>query len=143
VPLSEPLFLVALGAALWTGSLLEAEPTWRRFGEFLAAFAFAYHTRTMGLAIGIGVPLALSLRGRTVWAGRSAGGALLISAPWLIWSGHAGATIPAPLRDTLGPYARWFASQAGGESGFFGAMVGRDLALAGRIPGVFFPGAQG
>jgi hypothetical protein len=63
VPLSEPLFLVALVAALWTGSRLEAGPTWRRFGEFLAAFAFAYHILTMGLAIGIVVPLALLLRG--------------------------------------------------------------------------------
>ena len=143
VPLSEPLFLVALVAALWTGSRLEAEPTWRRFGEFLAAFAFAYHTRTMGLAVGIALPLALLLRGRTAWAVQSAGGALLISAPWLIWSGRAGATIPAPLRDTLGPYASWFASQAGGESGYFGVMAGRALGLASRILGVFFPGAQG
>lgn len=143
VPLSEPLFLVALVAALWTGSRLEAEPTWRRFGEFLAVFTFAYHTRTMGLAVGIAVPLALLLRGSTVWAVRSAGGALLIIAPWMIWSGRAAAAIPAPLRDTLGPYAGWLASQAGGESGFFDAMVGQGLALAGRIVGVFFLGAQG
>jgi len=143
VPLSEPLFLVALVAALWTGSCLEVEPIWRRFGEFLAAFAFAYHTRTMGLAVGIAVPLALLLRGRTAWAVRSAAGALVISAPWLIWSGRAGATIPAPLRDTLSPYASWFAIQAGGGSGYLGVMVGRALALAGRIIGVFFPGAQG
>ena len=143
VPLSEPLFLVALVAALWTGSRLEAEPTWRRLGEFLAAFVFAYHTRTMGLAIGVAVPLAMLLRGRTVWAVRSAGGALLIIAPWIIWSGRAAAAIPAPLRDTLGPYAGWLASQAGGEGGYLGTMVGRALALAGRISGVLFPGAQG
>ena len=143
VPLSEPLFLVALVAALWTGSRLEAEPTWRRLGEFLAAFAFTYHTRTMGLAVGIAMPLALLLRGRTAWAVRSAGAALLIIAPWAIWSGRAAAAIPAPLRDTLGPYAGWLATQAGGESGYVGVMVERALALAGRIVGIFFPGAQG
>ena len=143
VPLSEPLFLVALVAALWTGSRLEAEPTWRRLGEFLAALAFTYHTRTMGLAVGIAVPLALLLRGRTAWAFRSAGAALLIIAPWAIWSGRAAAAIPAPLRDTLGPYAGWLATQAGGESGYVGVMVERALALAGRIVGIFFPGVQG
>ena len=56
VPLSEPLFLVTLVVALWAGSRLEAQPTWRRLGAFLAAFAVAYHTRNMGLAIGMAVP---------------------------------------------------------------------------------------
>ena len=143
VPLSEPLFLVALVAALWTGSRLEAQPSWRRLGGFLAAFAIAYHTRTMGLAIGIAVPLALLMRGRTVWALRSAAGAGLIIAPWMIWSGRAASAIPAPLRDTLGPYAGWLAGQAGPEGGYVGAMVGRALALASRIIGLFFPGVQG
>ena len=143
VPLSEPLFLVTLVAALWTGSRLEAQPTWRRFAGFLAAFAIAYHTRSMGLAIGIAVPLALLMRGRMVWALRSAAGAGLIIAPWMIWSGRAVAAIPAPLRDTLGPYAGWLAGQAGGEGGYVGVMVARSLALAGRIVGLFFPGAQG
>ena len=74
VPLSEPLFLVTLVAALWTGSRLEARPTWRRFAAFSAAFAVAYHTRTMGLAIGLAVPLALLMRGRMAWALRSGAG---------------------------------------------------------------------
>ena len=38
VPLSEPLFVVALIAALWTGSRLEAEPTWRRLGPSLPTY---------------------------------------------------------------------------------------------------------
>ncbi len=142
VPLSEPLFLVALVAALWTGSRLEAEPTWRGLVGFLAVFALAYHTRTVGLAVGMAVPLALLLRRRTVWAVRSAAGALGVIAPWMIWSGRAGDAIPAPLRDTLGPYTGWLASQTSGEGGF-GLLVGRGLSLAGRIVGVFFPGAQG
>ena len=143
VPLSEPLFLVALVAALWTGSRLEARPSWRRVAEFLAAFAWAYHTRTMGIAVGIAVPLALLMQGHKAWALRSAGGAALIIAPWLVWSGRAAAAIPAPLRDTLGPYADWLAVQAVGEGGYFGALVARALALAGRIVGVLFPGVQG
>ena len=131
VPLSEPLFLVTLVAALWTGSRLEAQPTWRRVAEFLAAFAVAYHTRTMGIAIGIAVPLALLMRGRRAWAFRSAASAGIIIAPWMFWSGRAAAAIPAPLRDTLGPYAGWLASQAGGEGGSFGVLVASALALAG------------
>ena len=143
VPLSEPLFLVTLVAALWTGSRLEAQPTWRRLGEFLAVFALAYHTRTMGLAIGIAIPLALLMRGRKTWALRSAAGAVMIIVPWMFWSNRAADAIPAPLRDTLGPYAGWLTGQAGGESGYFGVMFARALALAGRIIGVLFPGAQG
>ena len=143
VPLSEPLFLLTLVVALWTGSRLEAEPTWRRFGQFLAAFAVAYHARTMGIAIGIAVPLALSMRGRGAWALRTAAGAAMIIAPWTFWSGRAAAAIPAPLRDTLGPYAGWLASQAGGEGGYFGGMVARALALTSRIGGLLFPGAHG
>ena len=143
VPLSEPLFLLTLVAALWAGSRLEAQPTWRRLGVFLAAFAVAYHTRSMGLAIGIAVPLALLMRGRMAWGFRSAGGAVLIIAPWMFWSGRAAAAIPTPLRDTLGPYAGWLASQAGAEGGYFGTMVASALALASRIVEVLFPGVQG
>ena len=143
VPLSEPLFMVTLVAALWTGSRLEAQPTLGRLGGFLAVFAAAYHTRSMGLAIGIAVPLALLMRGRTAWALRSAAGAGLIIAPWMIWSGRAAAAIPAPLRDTLGPYAGWLAGQVGGEGGYVGVMVTRGLALASRVVGLFFPGVQG
>ena len=143
VPLSEPLFLVTLVAALWTGSRLEVQPTWRRLGEFLAVFALAYHTRTMGLAVGIAIPLALLMRGRMAWALRSTAGAVMIIVPWMFWSGRAAAGIPAPLRDTLGPYTGWLTGQAGGEGGYFGVMVTRALALASRIVGVFFPGAQG
>jgi hypothetical protein len=143
VPLSEPLFLVTLVAGLWTGSRLETQPTWGRLAGFLAAFTLAYHTRSMGLAIGIAVPLALLMRGRPVWALRSAVGAGLIIAPWMIWSGRAAAAIPAPLRDTLGPYAGWLSGQVGGEGGYIGVMVTRGFALAGRIVGLFFPGVQG
>ena len=143
VPLSEPLFLVTLVAALWTGSRLEAQPTWRRFAAFSAAFAVAYHTRTMGLAIGLAVPLALLMRGRMVWALRSVAGAVLIIAPWMFWSSRAAAAIPAPLRDTLGPYAGWLAGQAGGEGEYFGVMAARAFALASQIVGLLFPGADG
>jgi hypothetical protein len=143
VPLSEPLFLVTLVAALWTGSRLEAQPTWRRLAEFLAVFALAYHTRTMGLAMGIAVPLALLVRGRMAWALRSAACSALIIAPWMFWSSRAASAIPAPLRDTLGPYAGWLTGQAGGEGGYFGVMGARALTLAGRIVGLFFPGTEG
>ena len=143
VPLSEPLFLLALIAALWAGSRLEAEPSWPRLCGFLAVFAFVYHTRSMGLAIGIAVPLALLLRGRVAWALRSAAGAALIIAPWMFWSGRAAEAIPTPLRDTLGPYGGWLSRQASGESGYIRGMLTSALSLASRIVGVLFPGAQG
>ncbi len=144
VPLSEPLFLVALVAALWTGSRLEARPTWRRFGGFLAAFAVVYHTRSMGLAIGIAVPLALLMRGQTAWALRSAGGCALIIAPWMFWSGRAAEGIPVPLRDTLGPYTGWLASQAGQDGGsVLSTIYGSGLSLLNRVVGLLFPGVGG
>ncbi len=143
VPLSEPLFLVTLVAALWTGSRLEAQPTWRRLGEFLAVFAVTYHVRTMGLAIGIAIPLALLMRGRKTWALRSAAGAVMIIVPWMLWSGRAASAIPAPLRDTLGPYAGWLTGQAGGEGGYFGVLGAQATGQASRIVGLFFPTTQG
>jgi len=97
----------------------------------------------MGLAVGLAVPLALLLRSRSVWAFRNAVGAGLIIVPWMFWSSRAAAAIPAPLRDTLGPYTGWLAGQAGGEGGYFGAMFARALALTGQIVGLVFPGAAG
>jgi hypothetical protein len=143
VPLSEPLFLVTLVAGLWAGSRLEAQLTWRRYGEFLAVFAILYHTRTMGLALGVAVPLALLMRGRTAWALRTAGGCALIIAPWMVWSARAAEGIPAPLRDTLGPYTGWLATQAGGEGGYVGTMFASAVTLLSRIVGLLFPGVEG
>ena len=61
----------------------------------------------------------------------------------MFWSSRAAAAIPAPLRDTLGPYAGWLAGQAGGEGEYFGVMAARAFALASQIVGLLFPGADG
>ena len=102
VPLSEPLFLLML--ALWAGSRLEREPTGPTLAIFLVAFAAAYHVRTMGVVLGAAVPVALLLRRKVRWAVWTGIGSVLVATPWLVWSTRAAGAIPAPLRDTLGPY---------------------------------------
>jgi hypothetical protein len=60
----------------------------------------------------------------------------------MFWSGRAATAIPAPLRDTLGPYTGWLASQAAGESGYFDLMFARALSLVNRVVGLFFLGSR-
>ena len=144
VPLSEPLFVLALIVALWMGSRFEESPTWGALAVFLVSFAVAYHVRTMGLVLAVAVPLALLLRGYVVWAVGAAVSALAVATPWMLWSGRAAAAIPGPLRDTLGPYGGWLARQtAVADAGYLSDMVLRLVALVGRIAAVLFPGVSG
>ncbi len=142
VPLSEPLFLLVLVLALWAGSRLERNPTGRALATFILALAVAYHVRTMGAVLGAAVPVALLLRRQIRWAVWTAIGVFLVVAPWLVWSSRAATAIPAPLRDTLGPYGGWLTRQASAEGGgFLAGMASSAVALASRIAGVLFPGA--
>ena len=144
VPLSEPLFLLVLVVALWAGSRLERKPTGRALAVFLMAFAFAYHVRTMGVVLGAAVPVALLLRRQVRWAAWTAVGAVLVVAPWLVWSSRAATAIPIPLRDTLGPYGGWLTRQAGAQGGgFLAGMASSAVALTTRIGTVLLPGAEG
>ena len=144
VPLSEPLFLLLLVLALWAGSRLEREPTGATLVVFLLAFAAAYHVRTMGVVLGAAVPVALALRRRVRWAVWTGIGSVLVATPWLLWSTRAAQAIPAPLRDTLGPYGGWLTRQVGSEGGVSLAdMASSGTALAVRFAGVLFPGAGG
>ena len=144
VPLSEPLFLLVLVVALWAGSRLERKPTGRALAIFLGALAVAYHVRTMGVVLGAAVPLALLLRRQMRWAAWSAMGAVLVVTPWLVWSSRAATEIPAPLRDTLGPYGGWLTRQAVVQGGGFPAgMASSAVALASRVVAVLFPGVEG
>ncbi len=141
VPLSEPLFLLVLVLALWAGSRLERKPTGRALATFILALAVAYHVRTMGVVLGAAVPVALLLRRQIRWAVWTAIGVFVVVAPWLVWSSRAATAIPAPLRDTLGPYGGWLTRQASGEGGgFLAGMASSAVALASRIAGVLFPG---
>ena len=144
VSLSEPLFLLVLVLALWAGSRLERRPTGRALALFLLTFAVAYHVRTMGVVLGAAVPVALLLRRRTLWAVWTAVGAVLVVTPWLVWSSRAATAIPAPLRDTLGPYGGWLTRQASAEGGgFLAGMASNAVALASRIAAVLLPGVGG
>ncbi len=144
VPLSEPLFLLVLVLALWAGSRLEREPTGRTLAIFLLAFAAVYHVRTMGAVLGAAVPVALLLRRQFRWAVWTGVGAALVATPWIVWSTRAATAIPAPLRDTLGPYGGWLTRQVGAEgAGSLTVMASSAGALIDRFAGVLFPGASG
>ena len=87
---------------------------------------------TMGAVLGAAVPVALLLRRQIRWAVWTAIGVFLVVAPWLGWSSRAATAIPAPLRDTLGPYGG-LADQTG-ECRRWG-VPGRD-GVQRRGPGV-------
>ncbi len=144
VPLSEPLFLLVLVLALWAGSRLERRPSGPTLAVFLLAFAAVYHVRTMGVVLGAAVPVALVLRRQFRWAVWTGLGAALVATPWIVWSTRAATAIPAPLRDTLGPYGGWLTRQVGAQgAGSLGVMASSAAALAGRFAAVLFPGAGG
>ena len=144
VPLSESFFLLTLVVALWAGSRLEREPSARAFMIFLLTFAVAFHVRTMGVVLGAAVPLAILLGRRVRWAAATGVGAVLITLPWIVWSGRAAQAIPAPLRDTLGPYGGWLTRQVSAEGGSpLDAMAAGAISLGSRFGGVLFPGASG
>ncbi len=142
VPLSEPLFILLLVAALWSGTALELDPQWKRIAVFLGAFALVFHTRTMGVVVGAAVPLALITRGYRREAAATVLGATALALPWMIWSGAAVREVPEPLRDILGSYGGWLGAQAAASPGaFLLALPASTWGLLDRLLRALVPAA--
>jgi hypothetical protein len=134
IPLSEPLFLVALTAGLLASTRVEAAigrsvleegelpaaPPSEEAGEekstvaslltgldFLVAFAAAFYTRTVGIVLGAAMVATCLVRGAYRQAFLLALGSSAIALPWMYWSSAATERIPEPLRDVLGGYGGW------------------------------------
>lgn len=143
IPLSEPLFLLSLILVLVAGSALEREPGYRWAAALLIAFLLAFHTRTLGVAVGLGAVLALWLSRRRVWSAVLGVGMVLLSLPWILWSGRAAREIPEPLKDILGPYGGWFLHQAASEPmRYLSTLPGEAWALVDGAATLLLPAAS-
>ena len=143
IPLSEPLFLLSLILVLAAGSAMEREPGYRWAAALLIAFLLAFHTRTLGVAVGLGAVLALWLSRRRVWSAVLGVGMVLLSLPWILWSGRAAREIPEPLQDILGPYGGWFLHQVASEPmRYLSTLPGEAWALVDGTATLLLPTAS-
>ncbi len=124
LPLSEPLFMVALMGALLastrveppaggsTGTVQDKGTTRVLPGlDFVVAFAAAFYARTIGLVIAPALVAACLVRGVRVKAAWVGGGCLAVVLPWFFWSSAASERVPAALRDVLGSYGGWLIAE--------------------------------
>ncbi|MBW3534088.1 MAG: hypothetical protein KY453_02550 [Gemmatimonadetes bacterium] len=126
VALSEPLYVLVMVGALWAAARAERPGAgWRDAALLVALLALLLHVRTAGAAVAGAAVLGLALRGR--WrTGVGVGAALAVLAlPWALWSAAAGAALPEPLRDILGPYGAWLG----------GAVMEAPLRYVAGLPG--------
>lgn len=144
VPLSEPLFLVTLILAFGVAARLEERPGLSWTVLFLLVAGGAVYTRTLGVALFLAGALALLLRRRPWLAAATFLGGAGIILPWLLWSGRAAETIPAPLRDILGPYGSWWIREVvRAPVAYGGYVVANAGQLAAEGLSLFLPGVTG
>ncbi len=144
VPLSEPLFLLGILAALWAGGRMEAKGGIGPVVLFLLAGGGALYARTLGVAVLVAGVVSLLLGGRRKAAGWTAFGTLALLLPWTYWSGRAADSIPEPLLDTLGPYGGWLMGQLLQQPWEFVQFVAANAGhLLSRIATLLLPGVPG
>ena len=144
LPLSEPLFLLGLVAALWAGARVEEERGGGLVWIFILAGAVAIYARTLGLAVLAAGSLALLVRRRPKAAAGIFLGLVALLLPWALWSRWAAGSIPDVLQDTLGPYGPWLVEQVTRYPGEFGCLrSGKYQAPPGPNPLPSPPGVGG
>lgn len=135
VTLSEPLFLflTMVALALWPSVASTAGEGWGREGPrgegprteearlnaasnrsaavLAVLLAAVVMTRTAGVAFVLAWLVPLALRGRVRFAAGLVAPAVTAGAVWGLWSGARLEQIPAGMRDILGGYGGWLASQ--------------------------------
>jgi hypothetical protein len=143
VPLSEPLFLLALILCLAAAARAEAAPYNRvAIVPFLAAFAAAYYTRTAGVVLALAMICSVLFLQRWRVAASLAAGSIFVIMPWLVWSRHAGSRIAPPLADLLGGYGAHLGAQIRLDpAGFLRGSSDRAVAIADRILELLLPTA--
>lgn len=143
VALSEPLYLLVMVATLWAAARAEREdaPT-RDVAALAALLLLLLHVRTAGVALFAAAVGGLALRRR--WRAAGLVGAVVVVGmlPWAVWSARAGAALPGPLLDILGPYGPWLESQVRSAPDVYAASLPRaGAAMARRLSLMLVPGA--
>ncbi len=144
VPLSEPLFLLTLVGALWAGGKMESTKGPGPILLFLVAGGLAFYTRTLGVAVLAAGVVSLLLQGRKREGVGLGVGAVVLVAPWVLWTRRATQGIPETLQDILGSYGGWLTSQVVHEPGEFAFFLMRNAVhLLGRVFNLLLPGVTG
>jgi len=144
IPLSEPLYLTTLLLALWAGGKMERTPGGVWVLLFLVAGSGAFYARTMGIAVLVAGIVSLVVKKRRNASLGVAVGSVAVVLPWVVWTHMARESIPGPLRDTLGPYGGWLASQVLQQPLAFLAFLGRSaMSLLFRTLALLCPGVPG
>jgi hypothetical protein len=144
VPLSEPLFILILVAALWAGLRLEGERRWVPAAIFLLAGGLAFYTRSIGVAVLLGGVGTLVFQRRIRGAIGVFLGTLLLVLPWIVWSRGAARALPEPMRDILGPYGGWLLGEMLRDPLAYGRyLLGNGGHLLSRILSLLLPGVVG
>lgn len=144
VPLSEPLFLLLLVAALWAGVRMERERGWIPVALFLLAGGLAYYTRSVGVAILLGGVGSLALKRRIRAALGAFLGTLTLVLPWILWSRWAARALPESLRDILGSYGGWLVGEMFPDPLAYGRyLLENGGHLVSRVLSLLLPGVVG
>jgi hypothetical protein len=144
VPLSEPLF-IALTAAAFVAWPAATGGDGRRGPAALAALlALVILTRSAGWAVVAGFGAALLMTRGVRAAVTLAGPAATLGLGWAWWASAHAPRITEGLRDVLGPYGGWLASQLFGSAGaFVTALPAHVVAVGQRIMALLLPGLSG
>jgi hypothetical protein len=144
VPLSEPLFLLLVMAALLM-SKAGHEPADTRSTGWLALLLVAtVATRTAGAAIVVAFAISIALRWGLRRAAWTAGPAVLVASIWSLWASRAAREIPGDLADLLGPYGGWLLGQTvAAPVAFLSGLPSHTLGVLARIASLLLPGLTG
>jgi hypothetical protein len=145
VPLSEPLFLLLVMAALAVWARAVAPGASSRWWAGLSALLFAVvAARTAGVAVVAGFGVALMVRRQLLRAALVTGPAAVGVAAWSVWSDRMGQTIPEGARDLLGTYGGWLGGQLRSAPGTFLTMLPSQMGgVLERVGALLVPGAEG
>ncbi len=143
IPLSEPLFTLALLLGLWGAIRAERELSARTGLGAVIGYAVAFHVRSVGLALGVGLVCALASRRRWREASWVGGGVLAVTLPWMLWSRMASQTIAPELRDILGSYGGWWTDRVDGLAALPTFLVSGFQSTTAFATGMMLPAGPG
>lgn len=144
VPLSEPLFLLLVMAALLVRGEEDADTGTRPTAMLALLLVAAVATRTAGVAIVVAVGVPVALRSGLRRAAWTAGPAALVAAIWSFWASLAARDIPGELADLLGPYGGWLIDQTlAAPLAFLGGLPTHAQGVLERIAALLLPGLTG
>ncbi|MEM7417825.1 MAG: hypothetical protein AAF389_20210 [Gemmatimonadota bacterium] len=147
IPLSEPTFLLLVGAAFALWTRLEdgpGRPSIGLWAAICAVLSLAVATRSAGVVLVLAFAIGMAQRrmGRAPIVVTAV--PLLVAFLWSRWSTSATAEIPEGARDLLGSYSGWISDQLIASPGaFVTGLPSHAIGVFSRAAAIFVPGASG